>query len=362
LYFHERILADAACNPEFRVPVWDWDADPEIPEFYHHLGLPSFLKLPYRQPDPRKDVVKGMFSAGSLRSWLLSSSFESFCGTCQPKSNLLCNSGPHSAVHLDVVKGAMAPSRTSAADPIFYSHHANVDRFFRYWLNRYNTFNKPDGWLKRNFCLCDERGRWVRVQTRQILYEGDLGYTYGKDPSVCLYDFADICAEATDLRAVLSELLVGIELIDRPRSDAEIRDFVESLRSGGTTVQPLSVRISVELKPEAVRAGVYYRVLVSNGNDTAPLGGFGFFGHELHAPAEHGNVDALITGVIDSTVLKVLRTNANLALVYMSTEVGGSQNTQFSIPFDANLVFHILAPSGAYDAGKRKVDDLQIKL
>ena len=71
-----------------------------------------------------------------------------------PSGNLEQN--PHNLTHVyvggsisDTVYGLMADPGTAALDPIFYLHHANIDRMWAVWnLNSSNTNPSDPNWLK----------------------------------------------------------------------------------------------------------------------------------------------------------------------------------------------------------------------
>ncbi|KAL2931957.1 Polyphenol oxidase chloroplastic [Bienertia sinuspersici] len=69
---------------------------------------------------------------------------------------------------------------SAARDPIFYAHHANVDRMWSIW----KTFGGsrqdfPDNdWLNSSFIFYDENAQAVRVRVRDCLDTTQLGYTY----------------------------------------------------------------------------------------------------------------------------------------------------------------------------------------
>ncbi|HVY13613.1 MAG TPA: tyrosinase family protein [Rhodopila sp.] len=51
---------------------------------------------------------------------------------------------PHNHVHVDV-GGWMGDPDTAAADPIFWLHHANIDRLWEVWVNRPGSTGNPTG-------------------------------------------------------------------------------------------------------------------------------------------------------------------------------------------------------------------------
>ncbi|MGA2137053.1 MAG: tyrosinase family protein [Bryobacteraceae bacterium] len=298
LYFQERIVARAACNPCFRMPIWDWETDSTIPDYYCRKGLPNFVTCPKRTPETNLAFVRHEVGVGATQSWLLSKDFPSFIGTQTEYSYLKCNDGPHSAIHTNVVQGPMTGSPTSAADPLFYSHHANVDRCFSYWLTRYRSYPRPDEWLDRCYYLYDEHHKLVRVRTRQILDESKLGYTYSDKPPVTLYDYFPkvVTDELWNNPIRLAELLTKLML---EMASAGLGALLSSARFA-----ELPIRLMVTVPGQFAEPGVYNGVFLSNGKQESLIGGFGFFGHQMRDGT--ASIQVPIRGCIDSTIFDVL--------------------------------------------------------
>lgn len=100
---------------------------------------------------------------------------------------------PHGAVHMGV-GGKMTSFQTAAQDPIFWTHHCNIDRLWDVWLARPVTENPdPNGaWGQEQFTFHDEMGSTVtqpvhrflkNVQGNLLDYEYDDG---NETPSVPL--------------------------------------------------------------------------------------------------------------------------------------------------------------------------------
>lgn len=70
---------------------------------------------------------------------------------------------------------------SAARDPIFFSHHSNVDRMWTLWKTLGGTkrtdFTDPD-WLDAAFVFYDENAQPVRVKVRDCLDTTNLGYVY----------------------------------------------------------------------------------------------------------------------------------------------------------------------------------------
>ena len=122
--------------------------------------LPSlFLRQPYRAGDPE------MPGPGTVE-WIPHNSMHIWTGD---------NSRPN-AENMGVYYSA-------GRDPIFYPHHANIDRLWESWRGivgarrRRADFADPD-WLDSSFLLYDEDARLVRVRVRDCLDPAALRYTY----------------------------------------------------------------------------------------------------------------------------------------------------------------------------------------
>src|SRR5262249_16610046 len=97
--------------------------------------------------------------------------------------------GPHGAVHiwsgdttLQSAQADMGLLDTAAQDPLFFAHHANIDRLWDAWLQSAATHTNPTNatWLKHRFTFWDERKRWVSITTADVInMSTNLRYTYG---------------------------------------------------------------------------------------------------------------------------------------------------------------------------------------
>nr|KYP62953.1 hypothetical protein KK1_017514 [Cajanus cajan] len=69
---------------------------------------------------------------------------------------------------------------SAARDPIFYSHHSNVDRMWSIWKTlggKRRDFTDSD-WLESGFLFYDENKNLVRVKVKDCLDTTKLGYVY----------------------------------------------------------------------------------------------------------------------------------------------------------------------------------------
>ncbi|XP_027932992.1 polyphenol oxidase, chloroplastic-like [Vigna unguiculata] len=68
----------------------------------------------------------------------------------------------------------------AASDPIFYSHHANVDKMWTIWKTvggKRSDITNPD-WFESGFILYDENKNLICVKVKDYLNTTKLGYVY----------------------------------------------------------------------------------------------------------------------------------------------------------------------------------------
>ncbi|MFE6871401.1 tyrosinase family protein [Kitasatospora sp. NPDC057692] len=75
---------------------------------------------------------------------------------------------PHNQVH-GGVGGWMGRVEGSARDPIFWLHHANIDRLWSAWLNKGNQNPDHTSWLDHEFIFFDEDGGEQRTTGKAVL-------------------------------------------------------------------------------------------------------------------------------------------------------------------------------------------------
>ncbi|CAJ1936400.1 unnamed protein product [Sphenostylis stenocarpa] len=217
LYFYERILGSLIRDPNFALPFWNWD-NPEggmtIPSFYTDKNSPFYdpLRNVSHQPPTlidldynRKDdddpnasenvndqisnnlsvMYRSVVSGGKLPRLFLGNPYRA--GDDPDPGAGTLEHVPHIPVHSwtgdkrEPHRENMGIFYSAARDPIFYSHHANVDRMWSIWKTipggRRRDFTDPD-WLESSFLFYDENKNLVRVKVKDSLDTRKLGYVY----------------------------------------------------------------------------------------------------------------------------------------------------------------------------------------
>ncbi|PKA50207.1 Polyphenol oxidase, chloroplastic [Apostasia shenzhenica] len=207
LYFYERILGKLAGDPSFALPFWNWDhpAGMSIPEIYRDNS--SSLYNPTRYPkalnftdiggcpndgntttlDALKQcnlrVMHRQFAAAFNSSDLFLGHPYRAGGKPNPGGGVL-EWLPHGPVHVNT-GGDISQIPTSGLDPLFYNHHANVDRLWAIWAaipgNGSKTFGDPD-FNDASFLFVDENLQLVRIRVSDCASTRNLGYIYEDVP------------------------------------------------------------------------------------------------------------------------------------------------------------------------------------
>lgn len=122
-----------------------------------------------------------------MRSREAASTFARFGATSGSASNL--ENPPHGGVHiwcgdttLQSAGADMGLLDTAAQGPLFWAHHANIDRLWSVWLGASASHKNPTSspWLKHKFTFWDERKRWVSITVADVInISNNLRYTYG---------------------------------------------------------------------------------------------------------------------------------------------------------------------------------------
>ena len=90
--------------------------------------------------------------------------------------------GPHGSMHM-AVGGWMQQFSTAALDPIFWLHHANIDRLWQVWLDRDASHANPavSRWLTGvQFDFRDADAKAVKMSSKQVINSkaSPLSYSY----------------------------------------------------------------------------------------------------------------------------------------------------------------------------------------
>jgi hypothetical protein len=204
-------------------------------------------------------------------------------------------STPHGSVHVHIGGqfGLMFNPNTAALDPIFWLHHANLDRLWTTWDPGRTRNPTIQAWLNRSFRLRTVTGAAVVMRPREVLDTvTDLDYTYDSLPAVLAAD-----EEVTPMpRRRRQPLLIGASerpvMLDPSGASAEVNvGALPAERAAAAGTEP-RVFLNVADIEGTRNPGVVYGVYLNlpNGASEATqrkhlAGVVSFFGIESSTPA-----------------------------------------------------------------------------
>ncbi|KAK6135568.1 hypothetical protein DH2020_030676 [Rehmannia glutinosa] len=217
LYFFEKICGKLLEDETFALPFWNWDSPSGmvIPAMFNEIGSPLYDRrrnqdhLPPAVADLNwdEDVLPVRVNPETQIKYNLSIMYKQMItnGTTprlfmgQPVRagddiTMKCGAGsieiaPHNTMHTwtgdprEPNTENMGVFYSAARDPIFYPHHANIDRLWTIWVNKLHgkVFTDPD-WLETSFVFYNEDANPVRVKVKDCLDLSRLGYAYEETP------------------------------------------------------------------------------------------------------------------------------------------------------------------------------------
>lgn len=308
LYYFEEICREAlGAGSTFALPYWDWTKNPLLPAPF--WGPDNALNDLTRELDPNDAIPPEVVGQTVIDNILGITDFETFASskalTQRPNDPPFGFQGqlesvPHNNVH-GFISGNMG-SYMSPLDPIFWLHHANIDRLWTEWVKLHPTETTADvDWL--NFevnSFFDLNGQAAKKKVSDLLSTYALGYRYDTQP-----EEAPVAAGPGAATPVIPQ---GFVAMVQPHNAATT---VSPLSSPVTLSQALSDRITTAARantrsktirlilkdvpvPENQKFLVRVFLNCKNPNPRTPVGdptyvgSFSFFQHEHATPAAGG--------------------------------------------------------------------------
>jgi Common central domain of tyrosinase/Polyphenol oxidase middle domain len=177
LYWWERIVRKYSGNSNWALPYWNWTANPKLPAVFQITAGTDLYTV------NRNAHINNGTGALPATDVDYSTAFtELHYYDAQTSIEIV----PHNQVHVDI-GGWMSNVPTAAQDPIFYLHHANMDRLWDLWLAQGGGRSDPTNdttWTGVTFTFFDENANTVKMTACDVLNAAaQLNYTYQGEPT-----------------------------------------------------------------------------------------------------------------------------------------------------------------------------------
>ena len=191
LKYMERVMRKTSGDPNFTLPYWDYyddvtaGGDILLPKVVRN-GASAWMIDKFRTPGLNASTTPIDKDTGSAEQAFDFNDFSNFSQTIEGQ--------PHGAMHCGTGWDCQSPDigRVPMAgwDPVFYMHHANIDRLWQCWMVRKAngaTINlawakanlgMPQSWFDQVWNFVDENGDPVSMKVSQLFEPGGIDYKY----------------------------------------------------------------------------------------------------------------------------------------------------------------------------------------
>ncbi len=201
-YFEQIVrqtVADLGGPADWALPYWNYNngaSSRKLPDAFTEQNLPD------GSPNPLREANRDHGNNGqpflnalnlSLKPAFAETQFEASAGDPGfggPVTAFRHTSGPfgalenqpHNQVHVEI-GGLMSDPDTAALDPIFWLHHANIDRLWQAWIDLSNMNQNPsaNNWLSFSFDFRNVAGKAVTGKAADILDTTKAPFYYKYD-------------------------------------------------------------------------------------------------------------------------------------------------------------------------------------
>jgi hypothetical protein len=185
--FFEAIIRQVSGRPDFALPYWNYTSDDPalrgvLPVEFRLPGDPVFgclyrpdrkqaanqgLPIHTGQPGDAMDISVEM----AKTAYSTSGGVQGFCRAV--------DSGIHGRIHALVGnRDNMGRVPYAARDPLFWVHHASIDRIWASWNLNGGVNPTTASWTSKAFVFADAAGQRVSSRLRDYFDMAALGYTY----------------------------------------------------------------------------------------------------------------------------------------------------------------------------------------
>ena len=249
VYYFERILREASGDPTLTLPYWDYEDvnNRELPVIFQNFPDTSLVFPAIKRAKGlnsgecclKNKVVKTDLALSQTYFYsddtISGDNFpvrrtlsRSFGGIKVPSPDSIgkyfgvVENGPHNLMHLVLGGfyytqkggiegcGQMADVNRAALDPVFWTHHSNIDRMWNLWIAQgHKNPIEDDAWMNHRFLFFDEKGDSVRISAKEVLNTKEqLNYVYDTELDPSFSPKIDVVEASGDNR-IFSERIIG---------------------------------------------------------------------------------------------------------------------------------------------------------
>ncbi len=194
LHYFERAMRASSGDPNFALPYWDYGGEKgpnngiAIPALVRGASTGAMYDQ-FRTPGLNENTKSIANNAASAVQAFKFSDFSSFSAQLEQQ--------PHGSMHCATGFGCRAPDMgivpVAGLDPVFYMHHANIDRLWQCWLVRKAAghpitlawakanLGMPDSWYEQTYTFADENGAKATMAVKSIFDPAFMDYKYDKE-------------------------------------------------------------------------------------------------------------------------------------------------------------------------------------
>jgi Common central domain of tyrosinase len=318
LYYFERVLQEASGDRTLRLPYWDY-TNPQ------QLRMPAEFTAQTYVNAAGQTVANPLYELRRDDGWnapgtnQLRSADTNIDNTLEART-LLGSAGyqvriegrPHGYTHCAIVgcrATVMGAVPYSANDPIFYLHHANIDRLWDCWTSIPGRKNPSVAvWRDKQFSYVNEQGQKVTRRVRNLFDGSLIDYVY-EQPAKCARRDAPVRVAAGASRtaaranAMLAEPMMIAEQQDDLAVDTRVARKKVTMPATASLAHPrqFALRAQSELPvvTELILRGIRFtrhplsefRVYLERADDPARralVGTLSLFSDEPAGAAHHG--------------------------------------------------------------------------
>lgn len=252
LYYFEKQLQDASGNPNLRLPYWDY-TNPAQLKMPAEFTQPTYKSGTQTLPNPLYELRRAPGWKSGKQSLNTNSTNidnallkqKTFNGYQDAIEN-----GVHGYVHCSVAVTCpvtdMGSVPYSSNDPIFWIHHANIDRLWSCWNNMPGNSNPGDpSFLNKQFAFINTSGQEVTNKVSDLFGGHLVDYTYEQEAH---------CARGAS--APKLEQPMAIPASQAELSETAVRALLSKPQSLNQPTQPMLInKQKNSLRVDFVQAG-----------------------------------------------------------------------------------------------------------